>query len=116
MSDDKMVEREMLLLETIENDHHHHHHSPLSLSPPSHQPHYLKTIPNGKRSNGGVVGGHGACGGGKDATNEHFTQDLVRHINLHNFKILALLLVVVFIFYHGYLNSFYGLLLLFFVV
>lgn len=123
MSDDT-IEREMLLLETIEQHHHphhnHHHHHRNNNNNNSHHhhnrfghgfQHLLKQMPNGDV--GGRRGGTGTGGGGGGGPNhrdqsEHFTQDLVRQVNMHNFKLLAIILVAVFIFYHGYLNSFYG--------
>jgi hypothetical protein len=35
-------------------------------------------------------------------------QDLTRYFNLGNFKCVSLCVIFMFIFYHGYLNSFYG--------
>lgn len=40
--------------------------------------------------------------------NEHFTQNLNKYFNFQNAKLIALILVSFYIFYHGYLNSFYG--------
>jgi len=36
------------------------------------------------------------------------TQDLTRYFNMSNFKRISVFVIFVFIFYHGYLNSFYG--------
>lgn len=44
----------------------------------------------------------------KKESEPHFTQDLVRYVTLKNVKYIAILFVTIFIFYHGYLNSFYG--------
>lgn len=97
MSEDK-IEREMLLLEPIEQHPYHNHQN---------RPAQLNNIIK-QTSNGGIGSGGGGGKRGKDTSGEHFTQDLVRQVNLRNFKILAIILVAVFIFYHGYLNSFYG--------
>ena len=35
-------------------------------------------------------------------------QDLTRYFNLGNFKCVSICVIFMFIFYHGYLNSFYG--------
>lgn len=35
-------------------------------------------------------------------------QDLTRYFNLVNFKCVSICVIFMFIFYHGYLNSFYG--------
>jgi hypothetical protein len=49
-----------------------------------------------------------AATAGVKMESDHFTQDLKKYINLGNTKFIALLLIAFFIFYHGYLNSFYG--------
>jgi hypothetical protein len=36
------------------------------------------------------------------------TQDLTRYFNMSNFKRISVFVIFIFIFYHGYLNSFYG--------
>lgn len=83
MSDDK-IEREILLLEPLDNIQ-------VEITHTSNKRH-KQSCSNKK------------CGGEQP----HFTQDLIRHINMRNFKFVVFFLVFLFIFYHGYLNSFYG--------
>ena len=40
--------------------------------------------------------------------NEDWTQDLTKHLNFNNAKYLTTFLIVLFVIYHGYLNSLYG--------
>jgi hypothetical protein len=40
--------------------------------------------------------------------NEDWSYDLTKHFNLTNAKKLSTILVMLFIFYHGFLNTFYG--------
>jgi hypothetical protein len=39
---------------------------------------------------------------------EDFTNDLTKHFSMKNAKYVSIGLITFFIFYHGYLNSFYG--------
>ena len=42
------------------------------------------------------------------------SQEFIRYLNFKNAKLLAVILVILFTIYHGYLNSFYGKKLLFY--
>lgn len=64
-----------------------------------------------------VINGSGPIRNNNNNNNNHVissmdhrngTQDLTRYFNLRNFKRLSIFVIFVFIFYHGYLNSFYG--------
>jgi hypothetical protein len=59
-----------------------------------------QTIPNGDvpiNNNGFAI-----------SSNYEFTDDLTKHFSLRNAKYITIFLITFFIFYHGYLNSFYG--------
>jgi hypothetical protein len=47
---------------------------------------------------------------GKNANccEDDFTNDLTKHFSMKNAKYVSIVLITFFIFYHGYLNSFYG--------
>jgi hypothetical protein len=39
---------------------------------------------------------------------EDFTNDLTKHFSMKNAKYVSIVVITFFIFYHGYLNSYYG--------
>jgi hypothetical protein len=49
-------------------------------------------------------------------TIDDWTQDLTKYFDLKYAKYVTVILIVLFIFYHGYLNSFYGKLIITIVI
>ena len=96
------------------NHHHHHiyHHSRHS----SYDMRNSKNFNNITMTNGSLANGdlnNSGSGGDRkkkkaSAENDPLAYDLTKYFNLKNAKILALVLIVLFVLYHGSLNSLYG--------
>lgn len=53
--------------------------------------------------------GHGGHGAGTSATNDdEWSSNLIRYFNMNTAKLFAIVFMLLFVAYHGYLNSFYG--------
>lgn len=67
-----------------------------------------KLINTSHNTNQSSSNNHNNSHNSRKENDQHFTQDLNKYFSLRTSKILAFSLITFFIFYHGYLNSFYG--------